>query len=439
MSVEYRLTIDQQHELAAILCHSLLPGKYFEDESGWKPNLKTIRTQFWTDKRQFDRVVHALNKETTRMWLYHTVALLSEEEFYACRMQAFCDPNLRIMSQEVSHDQLFYLKRLVTEKLELAACAKPGIPITEETRLVLVRLYQEQESCVREHYVKLVQFFWDHFQTPTNNIGENWRVSFHNEADLKCFQEKVNEVERQLLTVQIWQAFRECEYHRRDELQKPVRTHFGSITNEPFWWTNPWISLVDLRFYLAMLREPDLDKVKAMVRDASNYAMAQEEGEEPDPAPVEPEMTNKEKLKLWRMAERKARFLHTVAKQPALIGALASYMDEDKLLTMEGIARKVANNDDSVKFDEWESIASKADPGHIVWKIVDRDLSEDDKGVLIGLVSLTSKSSGRPVGWYILYSWSTFTDEKKELVNAYLDLIPEKNEAARVGLVPINF
>ena len=129
----------------------------------------------------------------------------------------------------------------------------------------------------------------------------------------------------------------------------------------------------------------------------------------------------------FSLTARKAKFLHRLKSNPHLVPLLGSFMSlvVPELTTIANQLVRGAHDD---QFDQWEAILNKMDANHIVWQMMDRDMSPDDEEILKGLAELnkSAENSERTVQQRILYFWSTYQEDKKTLIMAYLKGVPLK-------------
>jgi hypothetical protein len=228
--------------------------------------------------------------------------------------------------------------------------------------------------------------------------------------DLKHGQEQLQQLYRAVLHLVIEQVRRDYPSAQWNDFADLMRSHFGARVIRHEWWKN--LPDESARSYLEMLRERDLEKVKMKLRAATM------------PLPVLEDAADEESLSL---TARKAKFLHQSKSNPQLVPLLGSFMSL-VVPNLTTIANQLVRGAHDDQFDQWEAILNKMDANHIVWQMMDRDMSPDDEEILKGLAELnkSAENSERTVQQRILYFWSTYQEDKKTLIMAYLKGVPLK-------------
>lgn len=228
--------------------------------------------------------------------------------------------------------------------------------------------------------------------------------------DLKHGQEQLQQLYRAVLHLVIKQVRSNYPPAQWTEFSNLMRSHFGAMVNHHEWWTE--LSDEIAGSYLEMLRELDLKKIKMKLRASTMYRHVLEDA------------ADKESLSL---AERKADFLHRLKSNPQLVLLLGSFMSlaAPNLTT---IANHLVRGSQDDQFDKWEAILNKTDANHIVWQMMDRKMGPNDEEILWGLAesNKSAENSELTVQQRILYFWSTFQDDTKQLIMAYLKEVPLK-------------
>ena len=224
---------------------------------------------------------------------------------------------------------------------------------------------------------------------------------------------------RHLLNLAIDEARKVYPSAKWSEFMHLVAEYFGVQVYYDKWWED--VSYEGARFYLEMLQEPDLDKVKKKFKSLEEQDL---------PPPLVEDVVE------HTLAQRKAKFLHQLKNNPRLVPLLGSYMSL-VVPTLTTISNKTFSvqpeQNIHFEFDDWEAILNKTDKDHIVWQMMDRDMSPDDEEILKGLAELnkSAENSERTVEQRILYFWSIYTENKKELIIAYLKGVPLKEERSK--------
>lgn len=221
----------------------------------------------------------------------------------------------------------------------------------------------------------------------------------HTYAQLQALYNRLPK--RHLLNLEIQQARSAYPRNQWEAFSDLTWTYYTDMDLNRHEW---WKKLDDERAasYLKMLKEPDLNKVKMKMGH-----------EEPLPAPT--------------LVQRKATFLCLLKSKPEIVPLLGSYMDQ-RVPGLSFIAEKVAATDED-QFAKWEGLLNEGEgSSHIMWQLIGRVVDHDDEEILKRLADLkkSADDDGRSIQQRILYFWSTYQEEKKELILAYLARLPFK-------------
>lgn len=379
----------------------------------------------WPDFKRLI-IAHFGNRaETYRWWAKEDVAL-EDLRFYLDLLGQYDLDKVKVM---IAHRCLETTPSKEKEAVSPAAPAVVRIPIPEATRKTLLQFVND--PAVASEYIALLNYYIQHLRPPERPAWFDWHVQFIDETDLADFQAKVDQVERYWLIGRIRTAIYMYPGSRWNQLQSMAVKHFGMMANFTEWFSmsGNGCSLEQLRFYLKMLGEEDLNKVKAMIEpEAADPKSKVPEPKVPAPTPTSTSTPAPAPApKPLTLAQRKIRFLNQLRDKDHLWGALASYMDQtDSQCNLEGIARAVSLTDNAALLDEWEDIVNKTDPEHIFWKVMDRQIDEVERHILKGLGDLSKNQDSRSVQQRILFWWNTYKQPKRELICAYLDTLPNK-------------
>jgi hypothetical protein len=314
------------------------------------------------------------------------------------------------------------------EQTTVAATPTPvRVPIPEWTRKTILKFIFD--PAVEREYIALKNYYMQELCPPELRNGgwADWRVHFIDEKDVANFQARVDQVERYWLIARIQIAIARYPASKYVEFNSMVKKHFGVKARMMEWYTYTNCPLEEMRFYLEMLGEHNLNKVKLMIEPTilNCVAMFDCAATETKSKAAEPEVPAPAPLTL---PERKIRFLRILRDKSILWASLASYMElREPNLCLESIARKVTMTEDEARLSEWEAIVNKTNPEHILWKLLDRKIGSADWSILRGLADVQKDpSDSRSDDERILYFWSTYPEPKRQLICAYLDTLPEK-------------